>query len=742
MLRPTMLTSALVLAGCAYAQTSWLPAEPEAFLGRGAHGVAWDEDRDRLVLHGPVDDPARTPSTLEWEAGTWFPHFPSRQPDGNTTSPTRTSLAYFAPRRRTMAFSPGEEGVLWEWDGEEWERLRNTIPSPPPWREHVLVHEAGHGRLLLFGGRLGDTYSNATWTWNGTSWTEHSPPLSPLPRANAAMVHDPNRDRVLLFGGANAGGDLGDTWEWDGARWIKLHVSSAPRARWGHSLTYDPRTRLVFLFGGSNSDGECFDDTWAWNGERWSSLHTVRHPVGRRDHAMAFLESSDEMLLIGGFDEAGRALRDCWTFDGNVWRRCRESRPSVRAHARMAFDPKRALGVLYGEERANDGAAATWLWDGRWQRIQGAGPGRPQGHALAFDAVRQEVLFFGTAWDEGDATWTFDGGRWSNRRPKRSPPSRTFHAMGTDERTGHVILFGGRGTTGARLRDTWEWDGFDWSQRFPVHVPEARAEHALSFDGALGGLVLSPGDGSSTTYLWNGNDWVTLAALPRSVRGANLAYDAHRRRTILFGGISPLGRISNETWELTRRGWNEERTHGPAPPARFGHAMLYDAVRRRILVFGGASGRHGERVLDDAWWLRPVRDAKLYAFGESCEGKIGLPILSPVGDDVPWVGESFRIEVSPFVPPAMLVLGADRGNIDRGTKLPLDLSFLGLEGCDLLVEPLIFVPLSNRIHSFDIPARPTLIGSFFYQQAIVSDPTANGVRAVLSQGLVGRVGSK
>ena len=69
-----------------------------------------------------------------------------------------------------------------------------------------------------------------------------------------------------------------------------------------------------------------------------------------------------------------------------------------------------------------------------------------------------------------------------------------------------------------------------------------------------------------------------------------IEYDAAGSRLILFGGQDSSPR--NDLWAFVpdTGGWMELSPSGPPPPARFGHTMVYDSVRRRMVVFGGQAG--------------------------------------------------------------------------------------------------------------------------------------------------------
>lgn len=87
-----------------------------------------------------------------------------------------------------------------------------------------------------------------------------------------------------------------------------------------------------------------------------------------------------------------------------------------------------------------------------------------------------------------------------------------------------------------------------------------------------------------------GQDW-QLQAPPTSPAGATfprMAYDAQRGRCVAFGGWNaPIGSIVfQDTWEYDGSTWIL-RTPATVPDERESHAMAYDSVRNRMVMFGG-----------------------------------------------------------------------------------------------------------------------------------------------------------
>ena len=185
-------------------------------------------------------------------------------------------MAYDANRDRVVLFGGAVGGSrlqdTWEWDGAAWTQLTPAIP-PPARSEHALAFDAGRGRVVMFGG---DGPSNAledTWEWDGTTWTQATPATSPPARLGHTLAYDPIRDRVVLFGGAgttSGAPTFGDTWEWDGTTWTQLTPATAPAPRYHHAMVYFAGRSRMLLFGGTTGFLGTQGDTWEWDGTTWT----------------------------------------------------------------------------------------------------------------------------------------------------------------------------------------------------------------------------------------------------------------------------------------------------------------------------------------------------------------------------------------------------------------------------------------------------------------------------------------
>jgi N-acetylneuraminic acid mutarotase len=96
-------------------------------------------------------------------------------------------------------------------------------------------------------------------------------------------------------------------------------------------------------------------------------------------------------------------------------------------------------------------------------------------------------------------------------------------------------------------------------------------------------------------------NWTKLspATSPTARFGHAMAYDPVSKKIVVFGGIGNTYR--NDTWTFDGTAWTKE--HPPvAPPVRTGAAMLFDRKTKKVVMFGGYNGGHtNASFLRDTW---------------------------------------------------------------------------------------------------------------------------------------------
>jgi hypothetical protein len=298
-------------------------------------------------------------------------------------------------------------------------------------------------------------------------------------------------------------------------------------------------------------------------------------------HELVFHERLGQIVLLNGGPEQGKPASDpleVWGWTGRGWDLLSvdPTGPAWRNFAAAAYDSARGVLVLFGGLQTPDvNFEETWEWDGAaWTRHDVPGPGAREGPGMTYDAVRQRVVLFGGA--QGGRvlsdTWTWDGATWA-QLSEAGPAPRYPGGFAFDAVRGRVLLFGGHEVTPSQFNtygDTWEWDGAAWTQASSV------------------------------------------GPTPRD--GARAAFDAQRGQVVLFGGIQiePAIRFLDDTWVWDGVTW--AAAAGSGPPGRGHHAMAYDPIGERVLVFGGSDGP-GPSLRRDTWaW-----DGQAWECLDACE---------------------------------------------------------------------------------------------------------------------------
>ncbi len=198
--------------------------------------------------------------------------------------------------------------------------------------------------------------------------------------------------------------------------------------------------------------------------------------------------------------------------------------------------------------------------------------------------------------------------RWIERGG--TPSARQRPAAAYDATRARVVLYGGDDRMTALSTTTTVWEWFNgWVEQPFTAAPSPRHAPAMAYHQARNALVFYGGDNVTVfgdTWSWNGSGWTQIGDGPRRSNTA-MAYDARRKKIVMFGGYSPIGMASSETWEWD--GVWTQVTPPTTPPGREGQAMAYDPVRGVIMMYGGSQDTS---VLGDFWeydgvdWKQPV----------------------------------------------------------------------------------------------------------------------------------------
>ena len=230
--------------------------------------------------------------------------------------------------------------------------------------------------------------------------------------------------------------------------------------------------------------------------------------------------------------------------------------------------------------------------------VEGAPPGAP---AATPGGPGEGPLVVARRALTAPASWVNLWGSW--------PMARFDHAMTYDPDRHLTVVFGGRPNGADLFADTWEWDGAraQWVQRTPpleTDSPAPRAGHAMVYDAARQKMFLfggwQPATGLFTPDQW---EWDTgtkrwearpVSGMQPSPRyGHAMVYDSDRHRVVLFGGFGGPGTAKSrlaDLWEWDGATWVDKPPPGTRPSARWNALMVYDASRQTIVLHGGNTG--------------------------------------------------------------------------------------------------------------------------------------------------------
>ncbi len=469
------------------------------------------------------------------------------------------------------------------------------IEFPAPARSgHSAVYDPLRDRLLLFGGTETGIRRAEVWSFSfsgAPAWAlvvEEGE--GPSARAGHTGIYDPIRDRLLVFGG-NDGSARNDVWalSLDGAPvWSEIATQGTPPSpRSNHTAIYDPVGDRMLVFGGgpAGGDTETYALALAGGTPTWSVIPTTAdRPAARSSHAAVYDPLRLRMLVFGG---AGNPTRnDLWALslaDTETASWTQITPPGEQPMGRMEhlafYDPVRDRlivgsgtwfpGFYYG---VPDAWALSLVAGAPWQQVLGQSR---WAYAGFYDPLRDALVVHGGNSDAGNHNairrLSLSGGSWQNISPS-SPwlPSLDGHTAIYDPVGERMVVFGG--------------------------APRGCLDFCANRVTFIHSLTPDPGWGQFI-------EWG-----PEELYEHSAIYDPLRHRMLVFGGGDYYNPLSNRVWALSlgpSLTWSQVTATGTPPAARAGHSAIYDPVRDRMLVFGGADNVFGWTTLyNDVWELK------------------------------------------------------------------------------------------------------------------------------------------
>jgi hypothetical protein len=248
-------------------------------------------------------------------------------------------------------------------------------------------------------------------------------------------------------------------------------------------------------------------------------------------------------------------------------------------------------GAVVGVSRAATGMTGEQR-PVRWLDVSPPAGERRSGRVLVYHEARKRAVLL-----DAGKLWEWTGQHWLEVPGGAGGPPSFDAAVYHPERQS-IVTFGG--SDGAQVYDqTWEWDGNQWSNRTLASArPAGRWGSAMAWDGHGGRIVMFGGFENpdypfraSDASLWEwdagSGGWTALhpasAARPPARGLHDMVWDPVRRRVVLFGS----GPMDVWEWESGTMTWTERTLPDDRTLERQSHTAVYDTDRNVIVLVGG-----------------------------------------------------------------------------------------------------------------------------------------------------------
>jgi len=617
---------------------------------RFAHAIAWDSDRQQLVVFGGGLN-SSVFSALENDVhchglgddSTWTKVLPTGTPPSRRQG---HAMVYDPIHQRMLVFGGSDTGGLrqdlWSLDMSAptpaWSLIPASSPQPPVRYQHAMAWDPDGQRLILFGGAgTSGSLLNDVWAFSVATdtWQQLMPSgIKPAGRRGSSMTWDPVQHRMIVYGGQTPG-TVGDTWVLTlgpSPAWTALTPGGTPPpARAYHSAVFSPSLGGLLVFGGLTGGGVA-NDTWALSlsgPEQWSQPAPGPAPPARISAAACYDPTQDRIIVFGGAAAAG-VFADLWGFEtgGTMqWHRLRPTGDQFtgRSNHSLILDTARDRAILFGGTDGSLIMSDTWVipmynTDDAFKLTPlGSAPVRA-GHAAVYDPVGDRMIVVGGNSGINEATVsTFalelsGTPTWTTLSPGGAMPAgRGGHSFTRDPARDRILMVGGLGpnvqTTQVYALSTsgaLEWT-FIPTQGSPPHF----YNHVAVMDPVRDRLVVHVADQVWTLSLTGTPTWTQRfpANMPSRRNGHSGVYDPVRDRLVFFGGRDEPPGLGGgqgplqDVWELplaTMSAWTQLPPSAVTPTARYGAAALYDPQRDRMFLTGGGVAFVGP-VNDVSW---------------------------------------------------------------------------------------------------------------------------------------------
>lgn len=199
------------------------------------------------------------------------------------------------------------------------------------------------------------------------------------------------------------------------------------------------------------------------------------------------------------------------------------------------------------------------------------------------------------------------------------PVGYAFSPLVYDAESKKVILFGGWILAEDFMyhNETFAYDPVlnSWEQMNPEIMPKERSEHMMVYHQTMDSVILLGGEFDrpepeygTWSYDYNTDNWSLLEEenTPPDRLNSAMVYVDSTDQIFLFGGISG-GVGLNDMWvyDYSANAWTELTPNGDVPGGRGFHAMAYDPVADKVVLFGGGTTNNPGEFGNETWLYDP-----------------------------------------------------------------------------------------------------------------------------------------
>lgn len=302
--------SAPILVDPAVEVVTWQQKTGAMPPARYDHGLAYDPVRKVSVLFGGLSESdTLLGDTWEWDGKVWKQKSPTTSPTprssfGITYSPLHGGVVLFAGRTSWALGPSSTSNEAWKYDGNTWSPLPSGAPG---FWGHGLAYDAKRGVVVKYGGNDVDDFPTATvWELGATSWNGPlKPTTTPGQLSYFAMTYDSVMERTLVYGGIVSEPfhtDTDATWAWDGTSWTE--VTAAPNAGVAFEVAtaFDQKRGRNVYYGGTKFDGGDRDETWELSvANGWEKRNPLTKPPFLQSSKATYDAARDRVVMFGGW---------------------------------------------------------------------------------------------------------------------------------------------------------------------------------------------------------------------------------------------------------------------------------------------------------------------------------------------------------------------------------------------------------------------------------------------------------